>query len=394
MSVDSAPSRFRLDDKSIQENPFAHYAALREQAPVLRTELAGNAVWVLSRQEDVAAALKDSATFSSRTSPQPTLLHSDPPEQQRLRAMTSGLFTRGAVSSMEPFIEQRGRELLDALVAAGGCDIVDDFAGPLTVSVSSRLFGVSVDDVEQLRRWTKLAAEYIRSTRLGTPAPEDAKAAHSELFAFAGSLVAPDQHRPEGAVATLAKFTAAGELTQEQFSRFVVLLLVAGHSTTTNLIANSVYTLTQHPEDLARLRDEPAFAQKFIEEVLRLRPSFQRIPRVTTRDVEVSGTMIPANSTVYLLLGSANRDPRLFDGPDVFDPEQRRKMHMSFGYGIHTCLGQWLARLEVRIALQSLAARVESVTLDPDQQPDHLSGGTFNEFGFHHLPVRFVPLAR
>ena len=394
MSVGSGPSLFQLDDKSIQENPFDHYVTLREQAPVLRTELAGRTVWVLSRQEDITAALKDPDTFSSRTSPQPTLLHSDPPEQQRLRAMMAGLFTRSAVSSMEPFIQQRSRELLDALVPAGGCDIVDDFAGPLTVSVSSRLFGISVDDVEQLRRWTKLSAEYIRSTRLGTPAPEEAKAAHAELFAFAGSLVASDHHRPEGAVATLAAFTAAGELTQEQFSRFVVLLLVAGHSTTTNLIANSTYTLTQHPEHLAPLRDDPAFAPKFIEEVLRIRPSFQRIPRVTTREVEVAGTTIPADSTVYLLLGSANRDPRVFDEPEDFDPAQRRKMHMSFGHGIHTCLGQWLARMEGRIALGSLAARVESVALDPERPPGHLSGGTFNEFGFHHLPVRFVPPAR
>ena len=393
MSLDPPSELFRLDGAAIQIDPFAHYVDLREHAPVLETDLGDKPAWVLSRQEDIAAALLDTTAFSSRTVPDGTLLHSDPPDHRPLRTMVSGLFTRAAVSSIEPFIARRSAELLDELVAAGACDIVDDFAGPLTVSVSSRLFGIAVNDVQQLRTWTKLSAEYQRALRLGTQAPEGAEDAFRQLFHFAGELVGSNTSQADTVVARLAKLTTGGELTREQSARFMVLLLVAGHSTTTNLIANSTYVLTQHPQYLDRLRGDPSFAEKMIEEVLRYRPSFQRIPRVATGDIEVSGTTIPAGSTVYMLLGSANRDPQTFDDPEAFNPDQLRKMHMSFGHGIHTCLGQWLARLEGRLAVQSLAARVGSVMLDPGNRPDHLSGGTGNEFGFHHLPVRLVPLA-
>jgi cytochrome P450/ferredoxin-NADP reductase len=392
MSVDPTPKPFRLDDAAIQEDPFAHYVDLREQAPVLETDLGGKPAWVLSRREDIAAALLDTTAFSSRTVADATLLHSDPPDHRALRTMVSGLFTRAAVSSVEPFIARRSAELLDEFVAAGACDIVDDFAGPLTVSVSSRLFGIAVDDVEQLRTWTRVSAEYQRALRLGTQAPEGSEDAFRHLFDFAGRLVASSTSEADTVVARLARLTADGELTRQQSAQYMVLLLVAGHSTTTNLIANSTYVLTQHPQYAERLRDDPSFGEKFIEEVLRYRPSFQRIPRVATRDVEVSGTTIPSGSTVYLLLGSANRDPRTFDDPEAFDPDQLRTMHVSFGHGIHTCMGQWLARMEGRLAVQLLAARVGSVTLDAADGPVHLSGGTGNEFGFHHLPVRLVPL--
>ena len=309
MSIDSAPELFRLDDAAIQEDPFAHYVDLREQAPVLETDLGGRPAWVLSRREDIAAALLNTTAFSSRTVPDGTLLHTDPPDHRALRAMVSGLFTRAAVSSIEPFIARRSAELLDALVDAGTCDVVDDFAGPLTVSVGSRLFGIAVNDVEQLRTWTKASAEYQRALRLGTQAPAGAEDAFRQLFDFAGKLVAEHSSEADTVVARLARLTADGELTRKQSSQFMVLLLVAGHSTTTNLIANSTYLLTESPRYVDTLRDDPSFGEKFIEEVLRYRPSFQRIPRVATRDIEVSGTTIPAGSTVYLLLGSANRDP-------------------------------------------------------------------------------------
>jgi len=384
--------RFRLDDESIQRDPFAYYPELREDAPVLPTQLGGNPCWVLSRHQDIAAALKDPGTFSSRTTPVPTLLHMDPPDQQRMRAMVSSLFTRNTVSSMEPFIEARCAELIHELQAAGGGDIVVDFAGPLTVSVMARLLGISIDDVEMLRRSTRLAAEHVRATRLGIPASPEATAASVELLDFATDIVRSGSFTADGVIATLAQITADGDLTEEECSHFIVLLIVAGHTTTTNLISNSLFTLAQRPGDLARLREEPAYTQKFIEEVLRTRPSFQRILRVTTRDVVVSGTRIPAGSTVYLLLGSANRDPSVFEDPETFEADQRREMHFAFGHGIHTCLGQWLARLEANTALTSIAARLSLITLDPERGPEHLAGGTYNEFGFEHLPVRVQAL--
>jgi cytochrome P450/ferredoxin-NADP reductase len=384
--------RFRLDDESIQRDPFAYYPGLRQDTPVLRTELGGNPCWVLSRHEDITAALRDPGTFSSRTTPVPTVLHMDPPDQQRMRAMVSSLFTRNTVSSMEPFIETRCDELIDELQVTGGGDIVVDFAGPLTVSVMARLLGISIDNVETLRRSTRLSAEYVRAMRLGITASPEAAAASVQLLDFATDIVRSGHYTADGVIATLAQLAADGDLSEIECSHFIVLLIVAGHTTTTNLISNSLFTLAQRPGDLARLRDEPAYTQKFIEEVLRTRPSFQRILRVTTRDVLVSGTQIPAGSTVYLLLGSANRDSNVFEDPELFDADQRREMHFAFGFGIHTCLGQWLARLEANTALTSVAARMSSITLDPERRPEHLAGGTYNEFGFEHLPVRVQTL--
>lgn len=388
------PRVFRLDDEETQRHPFGFYPGLRERCPVLETDLGGQPAYVLSRREDIAAVLMDPVTFSARTTPAPTLLHMDPPEHRERRAMVSDLLTRTAVEAMAPFIEHRCAELLDTFVAAGGGDVIDDLAGPLTVSVMARLMGISNDDVVELRRTTKLSAEAVRASRTGqTPSPEAARAGE-RLQELATRMAAPGNHAPDGLVARLAALAREGRLTEVELSGYVVLLMVAGHSTTTNLIGNAVYLLTQHPESLARLRDEPAHAAGFLEEVLRLRPSFQRILRVTTRDVEVAGTTIPARSTVYLLLGSGNRDPEGFTDPDAFTPDERRPMHQSFGQGVHTCLGQWLARLDAGIALSSLASRVESVAVDPDRAPEHLAGGTFNEFGFEHLHVRVVPRER
>jgi len=357
--------RFRLDNESIQQDPFGYYPELREDAPVLRTQLGGSPCWVLSRHQDITQALMDPDTFSSQTTPAPTLLHADPPDQQRMRAMVSNLFTRNKVSPMRPFIEARCAELLDELVTAGGGDIVVDFAGPLTVSVMARLLGISIDDVERLRQSSRLAAEYVRASRLGITASPEATAGRDQLFDFATDVVSSGSFDADGVIARLAQLTTGGELTEEQRSHFIVLLIVAGHTTTTNLIANCFFTLAHRPDDLGRVREDKAYTQK-----------------------------IPAGSTVYLLLGSANRDPDVFDDAETFDADQRRKMHVAFGHGIHTCLGQWLARLEASTALTSTAARVSAVALDPQRPPEHLAGGTYNEFGFEHLPVRIQALTR
>lgn len=379
---------FRLDDDEIQQDPYAFYPGLRENVPVLRTDMGGSPCWVLSRHDDIATALKDTETFSSRTAPAPNVLTSDPPDQQRLRKAVADLFTRSTVESMAPFIAARTSELLSPLAAAGRADIVDEFAAPLTVSVISHLLGITVDDIEQLRDLTRLRAEHVRAVRRGAQSTPEAQAANVALSALAKDIVASGRFASESVVDRLAGLQDQGELTEEECAEYVVLLLVAGHTTTTNLIANAVYILSQRPGDLDRLRENPEFAPAFVEEVLRTRPSFQRIVRVTNCDVVLSGETIPAGAMVYFLLGSANRDPLKIERPDEFDADRRRAPHMTFGHGIHTCLGQWLARLEARTALAALAENVSRIEIGPELGPQHLAGGTGNEFGFEHLPVR------
>ena len=388
MTVAVDARAFRLDDPDIQKDPYRFYPVLREQEPVLETDFQGQPCWVVSRRAEVETVLMNPAVFSSRTTPISNLLFTDPPDHTRLRLMVSALFTRGAVARMEDRIRSCAETLAQPLREAGEGDIVLDYAGPLTVAMIGLLLGIDVSQVEALRELTHLRASAIMAMRLGTTPSESAQRASDDLVALMRRLSRPGAHRPEGIIAVLAGLHAEGELSEEQFVAFAILLFAAGHTTTTNLIANAIYMLTQHPQYLARLQSDDAFIAPYLEETLRMRPSFHRLIRVTTQPCELGGVTIPAGAVVRLLLASANRDPAKFDRAETFDPDAERRAHISFGRGIHTCLGSWLARLEAGTALRTLVSQVSSLALDPARPPVLLSGGTFNEFGFTQLPVR------
>ncbi len=381
--------QFRLDDASIQADPYAFYPILRETKPVLQTSVGGQSWWVLSRQEDVAKALMDPKTFSSRTLPDAALLFSDPPEHTRLRAMVAPWFFRPSVRDLSAPIEAQARLLVHKAVETGRCDIIEDIAVKITVTMISEMLGISERAIEQLldfRSYSHLFLSFLHANRLGVAPSAEARAGYDKINGLLGSIV-DGECREGGLLADLVERKRQGELTKEQCMSYVNILFGAGHSTTTDLIGNAVFVLTQRPGDLDRIAHDVAFATPFIEEVLRMRPSFHRIPRITTRDVEIGGKCIPSGSLVRLLLASANRDPEFHDEPDVFDPDCKRRMHLAFGKGIHTCLGSSLARLEATIAIQVLARHASSVSLDPYDPPSSRTGGTFNGFGFSRLPT-------
>ena len=386
-STTLTPDQFRPDDPEIQKDPYPYYPVLREQRPVLATRFGEEPCWVVSRRDDVSRVLMDPATFSSRTSPIPMLLFADRPEHGRLRGMVSALFTRTAVQPMADTIRTRATTLLGQLLRTGRCDVIDDFAGPLTIAMIGLMLGIDTSQVERLRSLTKLSADYVLAVRLGRRPADEAIEADASLSAFVQGIVESRSDDDPGVVTVLAGKLRAGELTLPQCISFVILLLVAGHSTTTNLLGNSVYVLTQRPQELDRLAREDGFVTPFVEEVLRMRPSFHRIMRITTREVELGGERIPEGAIVRLLLASANGDPAHFQDPDTFDPDVERRGHLAFGQGVHSCLGSWLARLEATTTLGVFARGVSAVRLDPERPLERFSGGTFNEFGFEHLPV-------
>jgi len=386
--MNPAAEQFVLDDPEIQKDPYPFYPILRDQAPVLKTSFGGQPCWVLSRREDIATVLMDPKIFSSHTSPSSNLVHADPPDHSRLRKLVARMFTRRAVSAMAEHIAQTTEELVDQIVRKGRCDIVADFAGPLTVSVIGRFLGIATGEVERMRHLTHLAQDYEGSIRLNREPSPESQTARQDLTQLAADIVRLRQFDTGGVVASLVGFVDQGDLTELECVNLLVLLIIAGHATTTNLLANSIYMLTQRPDDLTKLRDDKSAIAPYVEEVLRTRPSFHRITRITTEPVTLSGTEIPAGSIVRLLLASANRDPSDVESPEVFDPAREQGMHLAFGYGIHTCLGQWLARLESETALEVFARRVSTVGLIPDESLIRFSGGTFNEFGFECLPVR------
>lgn len=387
------PEHFQPDDREVQKDPYAFYPVLRELRPVLKSTFGDRPCWILSRREDIAKAYADPATFSSRTTPIPNMLFSDPPEQGRLRKMVADMFTRPAVQSMGPHISRKAAELVDALLIAGTCDIVSDFAGPLTVTMIGLMLGIPVLQVEKLREMTKLHLEFVLAKRLGREPSAAAITATEGLDDFVLGLIRSGNYEKGSVVARLAEFLQRGELSEEECTQFVVLLLIAGHTTTSNLISSAIYMIAQRPADLDRLNSDQAFVTPFIEEVLRTRPSFHRNTRVTTREVEVAGEMIPAGSLVVLLIASANRDPAFFEDAETFDPDKKRRHNFSFGHGIHTCMGNWLARLEAATAVETFAHRVGKVALLPERPVLALSGGTFNEFGFESLPLQVIARA-
>ena len=384
------PEQFRPDDPEIQKEPYPYYPVLREQAPVLRSSLGGQSCWILSRREDISRVLMDPKTFSSRTTPIANMLFSDPPEHGRLRRMVADMFSRTSVQSMAPLIAQETEALIVPLLGSRSCDAIGDYAGPLIVTMIGLMLGIPVLEVERLRELTRLQMEFVLAIRLKREPSPEARQASESLIDLLGAVIRDRRYEPGQVVAVLADLLHQGELTEEDCAQFAVMLLIAGHSTTTNLIGNSIYMLTGRPADLDRMRQDESFVAAFVEEVLRTRPSFHRNVRVTTRDVEVAGELIPAGSVVRLLLAAANRDPAFFENPEAFDPDATRRMHFAFGQGIHTCLGNWLARLEASTALDIFSKHVAHVTLDEDRPPARVSGGTFNEFGFEHLPVRLT----
>jgi cytochrome P450 len=382
------PDQFRPDDPEIQKDPYPYYPALREQAPVLKSRFGDQPCWILSRRADISKAYMDPATFSSRTTPISNMLFSDEPEHGRLRRMVADMFTRTEIQPMQPRIAAQAEALLESIVHAGHCDIIDDFAGPLTVTMIGLMLGIPVLEVERLRELTRLWTDFVLAVRLEVEPGDEARRGRESLTEFVADIIRSRRYEEGHVVAALAKQLERGELTQEDCAEFAVLLLIAGHSTTTNLIGNSVYMLAQRPQDLDRMKDDESFVQAFVEEVLRTRPSFHRNIRVTTREVQIAGETIPAGAVVRLLLASANRDPAAFEDPETFNPDVKRRQHLAFGQGIHTCLGNWLARLEVTTALGVFSRRVASVSIDPDKPTVQVAGGTFNDFGFEHLPIR------
>jgi cytochrome P450 len=389
---DTLIETFIPDDPATQADPYPYYPILRSLSPVLKSAFKGQPCWILSRREDIAAVLMDPVTYSSLGSATTSMLGRDPPEHDRLRRMVADVFSRAAVQAHGDAILERANQLILPRLETGRMEANADYASPLTTHVISKILGMRESDVQTIfdMGQDQALADYVNAKRLGrTPSPESqsrADALHELILGIAltGSFDAG------GVVEHLTQHLRAGELTNQELIDFVTLLFSAGHSTTTHLIGNALYVLTQSSRHIDRIAADDAFVGPFLEEVLRTRPSFHRIQRVATRDVVLHGVTIPAGSVVRLLLASANRDPAFIPDAEVFDPDRRGRAHIAFGQGVHFCLGSWLARLEAATALRVVARHVSELRLDSADPPAPYTGGTFNAFGFNRLPLRLT----
>jgi len=393
----AGPVQFNPLLSEVIEDPYPLYDRLRAEDPVHQSP-AG--MWVLSRYDDVVTVLRD-PRFGRRGFQQlitarfgqagfgPSMLVQDPPDHTRLRTLVSKAFTPRAVEGLRAQIQQMVDTLLDTVAGRAEMELIEDFAYPLPAGVVSEMLGVPAADRDRFRQWSNdIARSFDALTSPDSEVVARANAAGRAIGAYFQDLVAERRRapRPDLLSALIAVEEAGDRLSTEELFATVVLLFLAGHETTANLIGNGVLALLLHPAELDRLREEPALIECAVEELLRYDTPVQRVSRITNEDVILGDRTIPTGSLVLALLGAANHDPVHFAEPGRLDLGRRDNRHLAFGSGIHYCLGAPLARLEGQIAIGTLLRRCPRLALGADRVEWRQ---TFTLRGLLALPLRF-----
>jgi cytochrome P450 len=388
-------------------NPYPLYAQLRE-TPISVQEGGGFVVSTfadirqlladprLSSEEKRLNQLSNLSTAGEVVPRNPSFLVLDPPRHDTLRALTTKHFgppdAPGRVEAMRPRIREIVNERLDVLHHAGKTefDVVDDLAYPLPVTVICDLLGVPPEDEPRFRVWSDiLVATLNPDPSLFTPEfMQQLATATIEIRQYMAELIAAHrQHPGDDLLSAMATDHAPGApMAEEDLISTAVLLLIAGHETTVNLITNGMLTLLRNPEVLERLRQDPLLATPTVEELLRFEPPVQFTFRTSLAEIPIGETIIPSDAPVVLLLAAGNRDPRQFHNPERFDPLRADNQHLGFGGGIHYCFGAPLARVETQEALRELARRLVNPRLIADPPPYRVSPVLR---GPRHLSVAF-----
>ncbi|MER7838027.1 cytochrome P450 [Streptomyces sp. NPDC096040] len=382
----------QITDFANRANPYPLYEELRK-TPVLHEEEGGPYVFssyydieallhdprISSDAANLAAASTDKRSQAEQTGLPPSFLRLDPPEHDRLRRITNSGFgpphRPHRINDLVPDMERVVTELIDGFGDARQIDLVDQFAYPFPVTVICRLLGVPRDDEPRFRAWVDPLVANLDPDTTKNADPSFSKAAQEarmQLGMYLAGLVEERQKEPrEDLLSDLVNSHGPdGPMTMMEVLSTSVLLLIAGHETTVNLITNGMLTLLRNPDVLQRLREEPGLAPNLVEELLRFEPPVQMVPqRTCITDIEVRGVTIPKGSRIWLMLAAGNRDPERFPDPERFDPDRRDVQHLGFGSGIHICFGAPMARLETQLALTQLARRLDSPRLVEDPPP-------------------------
>ena len=354
------------------DDPFPIYRELRDHAPCYYN--ADLDFWAVSRYADVLAALHDPDTYCSRygitleqDSSLPMLLTTDPPAHTDLRRLVSRAFTPRRITDLEPEIRALAQRFLGGLIAKGAGDLVADYAARLPMDVIARMLGVPERDEEELRNWTNALLDRDEGVPDVTPAGVEA-AVH--LFKYFCDFVADRRaaiakgRAPDDLTTALCE-AGAETLDDQQVVGFLFLLIIAGNETTTKLLANCLLALQRFPNERRKVASDRGRIPDAVEEILRHEGSTQLMARTLTRPVDLHGERMPEGAKVLLLLGSANRDERVWDRPDAFDLDRSSSVqHVGFGHGIHVCLGAALARLEMRVSLEEIFRAMPDYEID------------------------------
>jgi pimeloyl-[acyl-carrier protein] synthase len=389
----------------VHEDPYPLYHRLRATDPVHRSPLG---FWVLTRHADVLAVLRDPRmSRDPRRSERvallrataevdellaaeeaaPSMLFVDPPDHTRLRTLVNKAFTPAAVERLRPRVEELVAGLLDRAAGAGAMDVVEELAYPLPVTVICELFGVPEADRDRFRAWSR-GLVHLLDPLVAADALERALHARQALRGYLGGLIAERRAHPAGDLLTalIAAEDQGHQLSEAELVSMCVLLLVAGHETTVNLIANGMLALLRDPGARAPLQADAALARSAVEELLRYDSPVQFTSRHALEDLDVGGRRVRAGETVVAVLGAANRDPAQFPDPDRLDLARAPNRHLAFGGGIHFCLGAPLARMEAAVAIPAMLARLPGLEQGPGPP---LRRDTVTLRGLASLPVTF-----
>ncbi|HEV2981636.1 MAG TPA: cytochrome P450 [Solirubrobacteraceae bacterium] len=355
---------------------------MREQDPVHWSER--HRAWVLTRYDDVSAAFRDLRLSSDRASPMARadkaelvgrdpvvsvlarwMVFRDPPDHTRMRRALRPSFTPPAIEALRPTVERVVDQLIDGL--AKELDFLADFAVPLPAIVIAELLGIPPEDHARFRAWSQDLATLVFASGLR----DRHRRGREALIALAGYLGEQLERRraqpADDLLGTLAAMHTAAELTSEEATANAVLLLFAGHETTTGLLANGLAVLLAHPDELERLRTDPSLIASAVEELLRFEGPSKLMVRWASEELDLRGRRIAPGDLVFLVQAAANRDPEQFEEPHRLDLARDPNSHLGFGYGLHYCLGAPLARLETSIALSRLLDRRSRIELMSDQ---------------------------
>ena len=388
--------------QAFYEDPYPIYRALREDEPVRRMP---DGSYFLTRYQDLLAVYHDQSAYSSDKKKEffpkygdsplyehhtTSLVFSDPPLHTRVRRLIMGALTPRHIHAMTPGLIALVDRLLDRLAEKNDVDLIEDYAAQIPVEIIGNMLGVPLDQREPLRDWS-LAVLGALEPSLTPEQMERGNRSVSEMMAWLDVLISDRRARPGDpdvdVLTRLIQGESNGEkLSADELGQNCIFLLNAGHETTTNLIGNSLAILEDYPEARARLVADPSLTKTAIEEFLRFESSNQLGNRITTREVELGGVTMPAETQITLCIGAANRDPAQFSDPERLDIARTQNRHLAFGAGPHQCSGMNLGRLEGKVAVERLLARFPNYRFTEPR----IRGGRARVPGYLSPPARMA----
>lgn len=377
---DPSLSLYRLLDPAVLADPYPLYARLREEAPVYWDPFLHS--WVVTRYSDVLTVLQ---RFSADRTPSPEqmralglseiepiaavmvqqMLFLDAPAHTHLRKLCSAAFTPRRVELLEDRIEAIAHDLIDRVITSGSMDVIGDFAAPFPAIVTAHLLGVPAEDHVQLKAWSADFAEMLGNFQHNPERIQQVLKSVSDMTAYFRSAIREEARvLPDGLIRSLVEAEVDGQrLSEDEVIANIIVTMVGGQETTTNLIGNGLLTLLRQPARLAEMRDTPEIAGSAIEELLRYETPSQHTARICREDTLIGGVPIRKGAAVMAVMAAGNRDPERFPDPDRLDLERQDNRHLAFGWAAHFCFGAPLARMEGRIAFAALLKRLPHLTL-------------------------------